>query len=148
MARYYEVSPAAITQFARRHAEEIEELKANADAELNKLWIAQKAERVREYQQDVELNNDLIQTAASVAKRASERADELGGGNEGDGDLQAAEDKLAATVLGEIPSLQRIKHKALRSVAEELGQLPSTTKMEFGDNSVKVELVGVDLDEV
>lgn len=63
LARKYNVTDMAITNFKKRHAFEIEELlgKARDEAELYGLWIAEKLNRVAEYQEDVErINAQLV----------------------------------------------------------------------------------------
>ena len=52
LARKYRVTPAAITQFAKRHATEIQEIKKNLEDDYAGLWIAQKEQRINAYQED------------------------------------------------------------------------------------------------
>ena len=152
LAEEYGVTRQGVSAFATRHRERIEALKADANAALDGLWIADKAERVRAYERDVTLNDSLIDLARDIADRASGRAvvaeDALsaGDGDEGQAVLdQAAEDRLAEAALRDVPKLQGAKHKALRSVAEELGQLPAGTKVEVNDKRVQISIGGVDL---
>lgn len=60
LAETYDVTPPAILAFGRRHREEIERCRAGLENELAAYWIAQKANRIGEYQDDVERINDLM----------------------------------------------------------------------------------------
>lgn len=51
IAKKYDVSASAITHFAKRHAEEIATVAANADDEFAGILIAQKAYRLAAYQE-------------------------------------------------------------------------------------------------
>lgn len=143
LAEEFGVTPSAVSQFCTRHKEEIEALKEDANAELNKLWITSKTERVRSYQDDAEMNEELIAAARALVARANQRAED-----EEEAERQQSEDRFAGQVLSEVPKLQRVKQAALRGAAEELGQIPTGTKVEVNDNRVNVELVGVNLDKV
>lgn len=50
LARQYGVSSTAISQFKKRHALEIEEVRNNLADEYAGVWVAQKLDRIREYQ--------------------------------------------------------------------------------------------------
>ena len=150
LAEEYGVTRQGVSAFATRHREMIERLKDDANAAMDGLWIADKAERVRAYERDADLNDRLIGEAERIAVRAAGRAvAELEDGDEGQGVLdQAAADRLAEMALRDVPKLQGAKHKALRSVAEELGQLPAGTKVELNDKRVTIQVNGVDLDKL
>lgn len=136
LAKDYGVSPAAITAFASRNALAIQMLHDDLQAEMKALWIAEKAARVAEYQQDVDDINGSEHARREAVKTAL--GDTL--------DVQAA---LAESEgLAPDPAQLRGKHRALRSVAEELGQLPARVTVEIGDTHVRHELVGVDIDDV
>lgn len=95
IAAKYERSPSTIYTIKANNAEAIDAIRADHANEFAGLWVAQKVNRVAEYQADIEdLDEDIPQ-----------------------------------------------KHRALRAVAEELGQL--TTKAEI-QASVTYEVVGVD----
>lgn len=52
LARRFGVSGAYVTQFARQHAREIDDIKRDLDNEFAGLWIASKVNRVIAYQAD------------------------------------------------------------------------------------------------
>lgn len=54
LSKQYGCSTVAISQFKKRHALEIEEVRNNLADEYAGVWVAQKLERVREYQQAAE----------------------------------------------------------------------------------------------
>lgn len=54
LARKYGLGRSAITEFAKRHAREIDDIRAQLDDEFAGLWIAQKAARIAAYQSDLE----------------------------------------------------------------------------------------------
>lgn len=54
LAEQYGVSVTAISQFKKRHALEIEEVRNNLADEYAGVWVAQKIDRIREYQQAAE----------------------------------------------------------------------------------------------
>lgn len=60
LAEEYGVVPSAITNFAHRHAAELEQIRRDLDNEFAGLWIAQKAARLAEYEQDVNRINDTL----------------------------------------------------------------------------------------
>lgn len=54
LAEQYGVSVTAISQFKKRHSLEIEEVRNNLADEYAGVWVAQKIDRIREYQQAAE----------------------------------------------------------------------------------------------
>lgn len=54
LARQYGCSSTSISQFKKRHALEIEEVRNNLADEYAGVWVAQKLERIREYQEAAE----------------------------------------------------------------------------------------------
>lgn len=56
LGRKYGISGPAITQFAKRHAAEIDATRAQMEGEFTGLWIADKVSRVIAYQRDYELS--------------------------------------------------------------------------------------------
>lgn len=149
LSRQYGVTPSAVSQFAKRHAEEIEKLKADANAAMDDLWIANKAERIREYQKDADIADELTGMAQQVARRAAGRAEAEQEAGDPDVLAQAAEDRLAALALADVPKLQASKHRAVRAVAEELGQLPNKSQVEItGETTVHYQVVGVSAEEL
>lgn len=133
LARDLGVTPRAISEFAKRHADEIAEVKTDLENELAAAWISSKLRRVIEYQADVELLNAALEWVE--AWHPCECSDP---------------DCLQRTIGPPAPNLLQImkaKHRALRAVAEELGQLPARliVKSETRE-TVRHEVVGVDLD--
>lgn len=113
LAADYGVAPSAVSAFKKRHAEAIERRKRDLAGALDDLWISRKHDRVSAYQQDVtlidqELDVELAKPRTVIADPDSGQVVEVGGPD--------------ARVL---ERLTRAKHRALRAVAEELGQLPN-----------------------
>lgn len=85
LARKYGISRAAVTQFARRHQAEIDELKANADDAFAGLWIADKSARMAAYQADLELSGtgkygshwEQIRTRTQILKQVAEELGQM-----------------------------------------------------------------------
>lgn len=96
IADEYGISQQSVSQFSIKYREQIEQQRANIDDAFAAIWIAQKQNRVVEYQQ---LVDDLAEKVA-----------------EGDVD----------------PALLRTYATLLRSVAEEMGQLPSRAVVQIG----------------
>lgn len=115
LAAKYGVTQGSISEFAKRHAVEIERVVGKLDDEFAGLWIANKAARIAEYEQMV-ADIDAIVEASTVDGRVN---------------------IVDADVL-------RTKLATLRQVAEELGQLPAriTHKVE---GSISIVVEGADL---
>lgn len=62
LAAKYGCTQSAISQFANKHFDEIEGRRAYLDDEWADLWIADKKNRVAEYQDDVEAINEALDT--------------------------------------------------------------------------------------
>ncbi len=141
LAREREVTASAIKEFSKRHAAAIAEVKANVADEFAGLWIAQKRERVSAYQQNAEI------LAAEIEALRDGRVAVHGG----DADSEDAEDgaETADDISGALGRLTRAYDRALRSVAEELGQLPTRMVVKNeGGGAVHVYGAGVDTDKV
>lgn len=87
LAEQFGVSGPAIHQFKRSHAEQIRATRLDIENEFTALWIASKAARLAELQDDIERINDALDTVAPeqrprlyAAKLAALRqaAEELG----------------------------------------------------------------------
>ncbi len=127
------VSQPAISKFAREHAEEIQRLRENANAAMSQLWIADQTARVEQLQGHVE---QLIELAE---RSLPEKFDVKGTpliGSDGTPVLDAS---------GRVEAIREIR-ASLRSVAEELGQLKP--KLELDGQTLRIEIVGVDMDRV
>lgn len=124
LAKRYGVAPSSVTEFAHRHAARIAEVQSKLDDEYAGLWIAAKANRLAEYQQQVDYVADLL-------------AD--------DDRMDAEEDRgRRAGVNVSTAELMRTAQSALKAVAEELGQLPNRMSVQHdGSVSVRYEVVGV-----
>lgn len=123
LADEFGVTNGAISQFKTRHQVAIADMVASIEDEMAGIWVAKKTARLAEYQQDIEdINVDLATQP----------------GLDSNGEAIPLPDKGA---------LMNAKHRALKSVAEEMGQLPTKVQM---DLTVKArhELVGVDLEDL
>lgn len=136
IARRFGATESGIRKFAGRHADEIETVKANLEDEFAGLIYARKAARLAEYEQDVETANSEIDQALT-GRLAAEVVNEDG------------VTEVVADVSDVVARLWRGKHRALRSIAEELGQLPSRVVVST-DEGAKVRHIveGVDLSKV
>jgi hypothetical protein len=87
LAQHYGVAQSAISQFKKRHAAEIEEVKADMENEFAGLWIARKVNRIAEYQDTVEslvlmseegtLDTDAARVKIQVLKAVAEEMGHL-----------------------------------------------------------------------
>jgi hypothetical protein len=132
------VNHSSVYTFARRHAGEIADVRADLEREFVALWIADKRNRLAEYQQDVEDVNDVVGRAMEPAQ--PKELDPLD-----PGDLAAREEAFGGS---DIPNWLRVKHAALKAAAEELGQIPNRVQMDLTGTVLTYELVGADLDDV
>jgi hypothetical protein len=124
LAERYDVGQQSISAFAKRHAADIARVRtvlaAHADDEFAHLWAADKRARIATYQDQVDQIADLMADPESAARAG----------------VQAAE-------------MWRTAQTALKSVAEELGQLPNrSTIAHEGGVSVRYEVVGVALEDL
>ena len=86
LARRYGVSRASISEFAKRHAYEIDQLRQQLDDEYAGLWIASKANRLAAYQgeYDASLGNEFysdhyehVKARAAILKAVAEELGQL-----------------------------------------------------------------------
>lgn len=70
LAVEYGVSPAAISQFRSRHADEIDTYRNTLPDKLEELWVTDKAERIKSLQADVELLDSMEDVDALKLKLA------------------------------------------------------------------------------
>lgn len=141
LAEQYGVTQSAISHFSKRHADAIEAYKADASAALDELWITDKRERLAVLQQQVEEAQSKKQAVQLVREYMAEAE-----GLDGAVKLKLIEDLARAAGTG--TSWASAAQKALRNAAEELGQLPTATKIDVNDNRVSIEVVGVDMDRL
>lgn len=134
LARKYGVGRSTVGDFKRRHAAEIADVRERQGEEFAGLWTAVKRNRIAEYQRDIDLLNDMIEELAAPPCPCSAT----------DCDARIIRDPrhLLAVI--------KRKHAALRSVAEELGQLPNrmTLQVSGGEQPVRHEIVGIDPESV
>jgi hypothetical protein len=68
----YDCNQSSISEFAKRHADEIEAKKKCIEDELHGLWIASKAARLAEYQQTLDDIEDYVHSEALSDKAVRE----------------------------------------------------------------------------
>lgn len=132
IAQQLGVAQSSISEFAARHADEIQRLRDNALAQLSVLWIADQQARLTELQQLVEDLQELAERPAPPA--FNQRGDMLIGP-----DGPVLDHTLQLNCIREI-------RQTLRNAAEELGQLRPKTDLDGA--TLRVEIVGVDLDQL
>jgi len=134
VAKQHDLARSTVSDFARRHRQAIAEVKADLANEFAGLWTASKRSRIAEYQRDIDLLNDMIEELAAPPCPCS------------------APDCDARIIRDPRHLLAVIKRKeaAMRSVAEELGQLPNrmTLQVSGGEQPVRHEIVGIDPEAV
>lgn len=110
LARQYDVTDGAITQFRDRNAEAIAAIRADAEDEFAGILIAQKAERLRAYEELYEVATEPTPKISPSGKLVKEWImDEDGVSSE--------------VVVHEVDV--RAAAQVLKQAAEEMGQLPT-----------------------
>lgn len=137
----YNASSAGIRDFGNRHAAVIAEMRANLEDKLAGLWVADKQKRVAAYMADIELVDS--ETERVLTGRDEAMSEGAARALEADEDGELLDVQL--TVATDLGRLSRIKHRALRSVAEELGQLP-TRMVVKSEGGGAVHVYGADVD--
>lgn len=127
------VSQPAISMFKDRYAEEIQRVRDNAQAQLSALWIADQAARIETLQEAAERLIELIDADLP------EKFDVKGA------PLRGSDGRPILDATGRLEAIREIR-QLLRSVADELGQ--SKPKLDLDGQTLRVELVGVNLDDV
>ena len=136
LARELDCHRQSIRDFKARHAAEIEKAVRDIEDQFVGLWVADKVNRLAEYQQDIEDANVVISEELDGAL-ASPEIDPLDpGGDEGGGPIERA------------PLWIRLKHQALRAAAEELGQIPNRVRLDVAGRVVTYAVEGVDMTKV
>jgi hypothetical protein len=95
LAALHGVVQASISEFAQRHKEEILAIRKNMQDEFVSLWVAQKINRLSEYQDDIEAINELLEL-----------------GDSDDDKLRTAKHRAlraAAEELGQLPNRMSVK---------------------------------------
>ncbi len=128
LAERYDVVQSSISEFISRNRARIEAVRVDSENEYAGVWIADKLNRIEAYAEQVNRIRDLL---------GGERDNEEQGKEQGP--LRSDEEA----------GLMRVAQSALKSVAEELGQLTTRAKIDAsGEIGVRVEMVGVDPDDV
>lgn len=143
LAREYGVSHPSIVSFKQRHKRRIEAVREDLENEFAGLWIADKSARVAHYETTLEqLDAQIFRALDGLVDRDS-IVEQLRQG-------VAVEDiEIGVDVSETLVRLMKEKARALRSVAEELGQLPSRVQVNLGaGTSATLKLEGVDLDKL
>lgn len=120
LASQFDCTQSAIALFKKRHRAEIEEAKDRLTDEFVSLWAAIKSDRIAEYTQDIINCNALIREEMEL--------------DEPDSEL--------------ISRYMRSKHRAIRSIAEELGQIPRSVDLKMDAKQLEYIIAGVDMDKV
>jgi hypothetical protein len=105
IARRFDVSPSAVTQFADKHAEEINAVKAKMDDEFAGIAIADKVARMGMYQEIAEralTPTPKITNKGTVAVHVNTETGEVETIYEFDGRLAAQVGKQAAEEMGQL----------------------------------------------
>jgi hypothetical protein len=135
----YGVTAASVHEFKKRHRAEIDHQRDNLNDRFAQLWIAEKTARLAAYQRTAELADSEIQKA--VEGRLVIGADAA--------DVEDMEDgAMVADVSGPVSRYDRMRARALRSAAEELGQLPTRTTVALEATTIRHIIEGVDLDKL
>ncbi|MET0426677.1 MAG: hypothetical protein ABW046_22610 [Actinoplanes sp.] len=141
LARQYGVAAVSIREFAQRHKETIDQMKANLADEYVGMWIADKNERLQRYQNTAEILERQIEAVDQGQMSIKPSRD--------DDTVEDGEGGLIEDVSGPLSRLTRALNNTLKAVAEERGQLPTRmlVKAEEG-GAVHVYGSGVDTDKV
>lgn len=127
------VTQPSVSDFARRNADEIQRVRDNANAQLSALWIADQAARMEVFKDAAEKLIELME--ADLPPKFDVKGMRLTD-DQGRPVLDAA---------GRIEAARELR-QTLRSVADELGQ--SKPKLDLDGQSLRIEIVGVNLDAV
>lgn len=120
LAEEYGTTRVSVSTFKKRHLTAIQEQASDFENEFKSLWIARKAARLAELQDDIEELTDKFQL---------------------DGDAFHEDKKAALDAV-------KIKHNALLQAAKELGQIPSSAGVQIETKRVTFRIPGVDLEQL
>jgi hypothetical protein len=143
LAADYGVTQSAISQFALRWRVQIQRYREDMADEFAGLWAAKKSARVAVYQGAVELLDDQIEALESGRMVDADALRGLISGEHPDGPIL-----LTADVSDILARLLKARDRALRSIAEELGQLPSRVQVTVAGEKATLRLEGVDVDKL
>jgi hypothetical protein len=127
LARKYDVTEGAITQFKQRNADAIAEVRANAEDEFAGLLIANKARRIAAYE-------DILRKAMQPTPKVDNKGGQVRDPETGE---PVYEFNASAAMT------------ALKNVAEEMGQLASRIQLQ-GDltTTTTYKIAGVDPEDL
>lgn len=126
------VAQSTISEFATRNAEEIDRLRHDANVALSQMWIADQAARLRTLQEQAEELERLTELAPPPAFNQR-------------GDMLVGPDGVVLDYATQLNAVRELR-ATLRAAAEELGQL--RPKVDLDGQTLRVEIVGVDLDQL
>jgi hypothetical protein len=109
-----------VSDFAKKYAERIAVVRDKLDDDFAGLWIADKAQRLAEYEDDVQKIGELIE----------------------------ASENDSAIVKAQLGTLFRAKQAAVRAAAEELGSLPSRQELRIQSEPVTYRIEGVNTEDL
>jgi predicted XRE-type DNA-binding protein len=127
------VSQPSISRFAADFADEIQRVRDHANAQLSALWIADQAARMEVFQDAAERLIELME--ADLPEKFDVKGAPLVG-SDGQPVLDPA---------GRLEAARELR-QTMRSVADELGQ--SKPKLDLDGQSLRIEIVGVNMDDV
>lgn len=131
IAHQLDCSQNGISDFAKRHRARIDQVRANLENEFAGIEYTDKAMRLEAYRQtvsDCDREIDKMRRAGRIVNLDEEGSE-----------VDSIEDKSDA-----LARLERTRHRALRSIAEELGQLPSRMALVMESSTLRHEIVGID----
>lgn len=87
LARKYGVTASYVTQFAKRYAREIDDIRAELSSELAGLWIAKQEQRIAAYQHEYELagesknadHHEWVKARTGILKNVAEELGQIQG---------------------------------------------------------------------
>lgn len=142
LAAQYGVVQSAISQFAQRWRVQIQRYREDMTDEFAGLWAAKKSARVASYQDAIELLDDQIEALGEGRMVDADSLRSLLDGERPAGGL------IIADTSDTLSRLLKAKDRALRSIAEELGQLPSRIQVTVAGEKATLRLEGVDTDKL
>lgn len=143
LAAEYGVTQSAISQFQQRWRVQIQRYREDMTDEFAGLWAAKKTARVAAYQDAVELLDDQIEALETGRMVDADSLRSLLDGEHPDGPIM-----LTADTSDVLARLLKARDRALRSIAEELGQLPSRVQVTVAGEKATLRLEGVDVDKL
>lgn len=132
IAARFGASVGAVNEFKRDFKAEIAEIAADLENEFAGLWIADKRARLAEYQRNVAVCDEMMQR--ELDKGPGEEIERTNR----DGELECV--IIGATDPDVVAKMTKARDRALRQVAEELGQLPSRVRINVTGEKAEMHL--------